>query len=75
MLGGCGMRRTMTSITRRRCWRSYASFSVAGAQARYFSRSSRAFLTENTSRTKPAKLLVIFISHTGAKLKINDRPR
>jgi len=32
-------------------------------------------LTENTSRTKPAKLLVIFISNTGAKLKINDRPK
>jgi quercetin dioxygenase-like cupin family protein len=31
-------------------------------------------LTENISRTKPAKLLVIFISNTGAKLKINDRP-
>jgi hypothetical protein len=26
--------------------------------------------TENTSPTKPAKLLVIFISDTGAKLKI-----
>ena len=32
-------------------------------------------LTENTSRTKPAKLLVIFISNTGAKLKINDQPK
>jgi quercetin dioxygenase-like cupin family protein len=32
-------------------------------------------LTENTSRTKPAKLLVIFISITGAKLKINDQPK
>ena len=32
-------------------------------------------LTENTSRTKPAKLLVIFISDTGAKLKINDQPK
>src|SRR5262245_15751522 len=32
-------------------------------------------LTENTSPTKPAKLLVIFISHTGAKLKINDQPK
>ena len=31
-------------------------------------------LTENTSRTKPAKLLVIFISNTGARLKINDQP-
>ena len=29
-------------------------------------------LTENTSRTKPAKLLVTFISDTGAELKIND---
>jgi quercetin dioxygenase-like cupin family protein len=32
-------------------------------------------LTENTSPTKPAKLLVIFISNTGAKLKINDQPK
>ncbi|WP_433182133.1 cupin domain-containing protein [Actinoallomurus sp. CA-150999] len=32
-------------------------------------------LTANTSRTKPAKLLVIFISTTGAKLKVNDPPR
>lgn len=32
-------------------------------------------LTENTSRTKPAKLLVIFVSNTGAKLKINDQPK
>lgn len=32
-------------------------------------------LTENTSATKPAKLLVIFISNTGAKLKINDEPK
>jgi quercetin dioxygenase-like cupin family protein len=31
-------------------------------------------LTENTSGTKPAELLVIFISNTGAKLKINDHP-
>jgi quercetin dioxygenase-like cupin family protein len=31
-------------------------------------------LTENTSPTEPAKLLVIFISDTGAKLKINDQP-
>ncbi|MET8810349.1 cupin domain-containing protein [Streptomyces sp. NPDC004546] len=29
-------------------------------------------LTENTSRTKPAKLLVVFVSHTGDKLKIDD---
>jgi quercetin dioxygenase-like cupin family protein len=29
-------------------------------------------LTENTSWTKPAKLLVTFISDTGAELKIND---
>jgi quercetin dioxygenase-like cupin family protein len=29
-------------------------------------------LTENLSRTAPAKLLVIFISTTGDKLKIND---
>lgn len=32
-------------------------------------------LTESTSQAKPTKLLFIFISHTGAKLKINDRPR
>jgi quercetin dioxygenase-like cupin family protein len=32
-------------------------------------------LTENTSRTKPAKLLVIFISNTGDKLKVEDPPR
>jgi len=29
-------------------------------------------LTENTSRTQPAKLLVIFVSSTGAKLKVDD---
>jgi quercetin dioxygenase-like cupin family protein len=29
-------------------------------------------LTENVSRTVPAKLLVIFISTTGDKLKIDD---
>ncbi|MET7355826.1 cupin domain-containing protein [Streptomyces mirabilis] len=29
-------------------------------------------LTENTSRTKPAKLLVVFVSNTGEKLKIDD---
>ncbi|MFG1710918.1 cupin domain-containing protein [Nonomuraea sp. M3C6] len=32
-------------------------------------------LTENTSRTQPAKLLVIFISNTGDKLKVDDPPR
>jgi quercetin dioxygenase-like cupin family protein len=32
-------------------------------------------LTENISRTQPAKLLVIFISDTGAELKVDDRPR
>jgi quercetin dioxygenase-like cupin family protein len=32
-------------------------------------------LTENTSRTAPAKLLVVFVSHTGAKLKVDDPPR
>ena len=32
-------------------------------------------LTENISQTKPAKLLVIFVSETGAKLKINDHPK
>ena len=36
---------------------------------------SHHLLTENTSPTKPAKLLVIFISDTGAKLKINDQPK
>ncbi|MFC0553615.1 cupin domain-containing protein [Planotetraspora thailandica] len=29
-------------------------------------------LTENTSRTKPAKLLVVFVSDTGDKLKVDD---
>jgi quercetin dioxygenase-like cupin family protein len=29
-------------------------------------------LTENTSRTAPARLLVIFVSDTGAKLKVDD---
>jgi quercetin dioxygenase-like cupin family protein len=29
-------------------------------------------LTENTSKTKPAKLLVIFVSNTGDPLKIDD---
>jgi quercetin dioxygenase-like cupin family protein len=32
-------------------------------------------LTENTSRTKPAKLLVTFISNTGDKLKVDDQPK
>jgi quercetin dioxygenase-like cupin family protein len=32
-------------------------------------------LTENTSRTRPAKLLVVFISNTGEKLKIDDPPK
>jgi quercetin dioxygenase-like cupin family protein len=32
-------------------------------------------LTANTSRTKPAKLLVVFISHTGDKLKVDDPPK
>jgi quercetin dioxygenase-like cupin family protein len=32
-------------------------------------------LTENTSRTQSAKLLVIFISNTGDKLKVEDPPR
>ncbi|MDP9842695.1 cupin domain-containing protein [Streptosporangium lutulentum] len=32
-------------------------------------------LAENTSRTQPAKLLVIFISDTGDKIKVDDRPR
>ena len=36
---------------------------------------SHHLLTENPSRTMSAKLLVIFISNTGAKLKINDRPK
>ncbi|MEU6515343.1 cupin domain-containing protein [Streptomyces sp. NPDC046978] len=31
-------------------------------------------LTENTSATKPAKLLVIFISNTGDRLKTEDAP-
>ena len=29
-------------------------------------------LTENTSRTAPARLLVVFVSDTGAKLKVDD---
>jgi quercetin dioxygenase-like cupin family protein len=29
-------------------------------------------LTENTSKTKPAKLLVIFVSNTGDPLKVED---
>ncbi|MGW5248996.1 cupin domain-containing protein [Streptomyces sp. NPDC004129] len=29
-------------------------------------------LTENTSRTRPAKLLVVFVSNTGDPLKIPD---
>jgi quercetin dioxygenase-like cupin family protein len=32
-------------------------------------------LTANTSRTEPAKLLVVFISRTGDKLKIDDPPK
>ncbi|MGP3955867.1 cupin domain-containing protein [Nonomuraea sp. 3N208] len=31
-------------------------------------------LTENTSRTKSAKLLVVFISNTGDKIKVDDPP-
>ncbi|MGQ5637704.1 MULTISPECIES: cupin domain-containing protein [unclassified Streptomyces] len=30
-------------------------------------------LTENTSRTERAKLLVVFVSDTGARLKVDDR--
>ncbi|PWR06275.1 cupin domain-containing protein [Micromonospora acroterricola] len=29
-------------------------------------------LTENASQTEPAKLLVVFVSNTGDKLKVND---
>jgi quercetin dioxygenase-like cupin family protein len=32
-------------------------------------------LTENTSRTQPAKLLVVFVSNTGDKLKVDDPTR
>ncbi|MEU9836328.1 cupin domain-containing protein [Streptosporangium sp. NPDC048047] len=32
-------------------------------------------LTENTSRTRPAKLLVVFVSDTGDRLKVDDPPR
>jgi quercetin dioxygenase-like cupin family protein len=32
-------------------------------------------LTENTSQTEPAKLLVIFVSNTGDKLKVNDQSK
>ena len=31
-------------------------------------------LTENTSRAKPAKLLVVFISKTGDELVVGDPP-
>lgn len=31
-------------------------------------------LTENTSRTEPAKLLVVFISNTGDEIKVDDPP-
>ncbi|MEV0595942.1 cupin domain-containing protein [Nonomuraea cavernae] len=31
-------------------------------------------LTENTSRTQPAKLLVVFVSNTGDQLKVDDPP-
>jgi quercetin dioxygenase-like cupin family protein len=31
-------------------------------------------LTENASGTKPAKLLVVFVSNTGDKLKVDDSP-
>lgn len=29
-------------------------------------------LTENTSRTKPARLLVVFVANTGDRLKVDD---
>ncbi|SDR68964.1 Cupin domain protein [Actinopolymorpha singaporensis] len=29
-------------------------------------------LTENTSRTEPAKLLIVFVSNTGDKIKVDD---
>jgi len=32
-------------------------------------------LTENTSRTRPAKLLVVFVSNTGDPLKVDDPPK
>jgi quercetin dioxygenase-like cupin family protein len=32
-------------------------------------------VTQNTSRSHPAKLLVVFISNTGDKLKIDDPPK
>ena len=32
-------------------------------------------LTENTSRTRPARLLVVFVSHTGDRLKVDDPPK
>lgn len=31
-------------------------------------------LTENASATRPARLLVVFVSDTGASLKVDDRP-
>jgi quercetin dioxygenase-like cupin family protein len=32
-------------------------------------------LAQNASRTEPAKLLVVFISNTGDKLKVDDPPK
>ncbi|SEB30446.1 hypothetical protein [Streptomyces melanosporofaciens] len=34
---------------------------------------ARHVLTENTSRTERAKLLVVYVSNTGDKLKVDDR--
>ncbi len=31
-------------------------------------------ITENTSATEPAKLLVVFVSNTGDELKVDDQP-
>jgi quercetin dioxygenase-like cupin family protein len=32
-------------------------------------------LTANTSRTRSARLLVVFVSHTGDRLKVDDPPK
>ncbi|MFJ4467227.1 cupin domain-containing protein [Streptomyces sp. NPDC089424] len=36
---------------------------------------SHHLLAENASRTKPAKLLVVFVSNTGDEIKVDDPPR
>ncbi|GLK12513.1 hypothetical protein [Streptosporangium carneum] len=36
---------------------------------------ARHLLTEHTSRTQPAKLLVVFVLTMGDRLKVDDPPR